>query len=370
MPDYLVTLVDTTTDTAIKRITQPDTAHYSSGYPTHSYSKNQPWNADATMYKFYSVAVYDAQTHAKTLTLPGDLYESFWANTNPDLLYSFREDGQIKTYAISTGQQTILHTLNGYDRVRLGPGEGNIDMNDHYVALVGKRGADLDVIVFDLQTATVLSVTPFAGAWGNGAEMAEHVDWVSISQSGDYVVMNWDTGAPWDVHPWNGHFGVEVYNRDMTFHHRASRYGNHGDLCFAPNGDELYVQFWGEYGTIDAYRLSDALQDNPFIVQDHSDFGVDDAHLSCRNLLRPGWAYVSVDHEKGGMVVAVRLDESETIEYFGHHFSSTSSYKKSPMPVPNPWGDVVMFKSDFGDAADPNEAYDFEARYAGASMAD
>ncbi len=362
MPDYLDTLDDTTTDTEIKRITQPDAA-YGSEYPTHSYSKNQPWNANATSYKFYSVAVYDAETHAKTLTLPGNLYETFWSNTNPDLMYSFREAGEIKTYTISTGQQTTLYTLAGYDRVKLGPGEGNIDKNDHYVALVGKRGVDLDVIVFDLQASTVITTVTFAGAWGAGSGMPEHLDWASISQSGNYVVLNWDTGAPWDVHPWNGHFGIEVYNRDMTFHHRASRYGNHGDLCFAPNGDELYVQFWGEYGTINAYRLADTLQDHPYIVQDHTDFGYGDAHLSCRNLLRPGWAYVSVDHSKGGMVVAVKLDESRIIQYFGHHFSSTSSYKKSPMPVPNPWGDIIMFKSDFYTDNDASVAYSFEARY-------
>ncbi len=364
MPDYLASIVDATTDIELKRITQLDPL-YGPGYPAHSYSKNQPWNADASLYKFYSVAVYDAETHAKTLTLPDNLYETFWANTDPDLLYSFREGGDIKTFSVSTQQETLLYHLSGYDKVKLGPGEGNIDKNDHYVALVGKRGLDLDVIVFDLQNSAVITTTTFAGAWGATNGMPEHLDWASISQSGDYVVMNWDTGPPWDVTPWNGHFGIEVYNRDMTFHHRASRYGNHGDLCFAPDGRELYVQFWGEYGTINAYPLDDTQQDAPIIIHDHPDFGYGDAHLSCRNLLRPGWAYVSVDPAKGGMVIAVKLDGGQSIEYFGHHFSSAANYTKSPMPVPNPWGDVVMVRSDFGDDSNPDEVYDFEARYAG-----
>ncbi len=364
MPNYLSSIIDPTTDIEIKRITQPDAAHYSSGYPTHSYSKNQPWNADATLYKFYTVAVYDAETHEMIRELPGsELYESFWSNTNPDLLYSFRTNGDIKTYTISTEQIDNLYQLSGYDTVRLGPGEGNIDMHDKFVALAGKKGTDFDVIVFDLQKKTIVATKTFTGAWGTGDEsLAEHIDWASVSQSGDYVVINWDTGAPWDVQPFNGHFGIEVYDAtDMTFLRRLVRYGNHGDLCFTPSGEEVYVQFWGDDGTINAYHLADGQID---VIQNHADFGVGDAHLSCRNLLRPGWAYVSTDKSKGGMIVAIKLDDSGTVEYFGHHFSSDASYKKSPMPVPAPDGSKVMFKSDFGDDSNPNEAYAFEAFYA------
>ncbi len=359
MPDYLASIIDPTTSTQIKRITQPDGSYY----PTQSYSKNQPWNADATMYKFYTVAVYNAATHNIIRELPGNLYESFWSNTDPDLLYGFTPDGAIRTYRISTAQTDDLYQLTGYDTVRLGPGEGNIDIHDKFVALAGKRGTDFDVIVFDLQKSRVVTTKTFTGAWGTGDDyLAEHIDWASVSQSGDYVVINWDTGDhSWDVQPFNGHYGIEVYDAaDMSFRRRLVRYGNHGDLCFTPAGEEVYAQFWGENGTINAYHLADGQID---VIQTHSDFGDGDAHLSCRNILRPGWAYVSTDKSKGGMIVAVKLDTAGTVEYFGHHFSSSASYKKSPMPVPSPDGSVVMFKSDFGDDSNPDEAYAFEARY-------
>ena len=93
-----------------------------------------------------------------------------------------------------------------------------------------------------------------------------------------------------------------------------------------------------------------------------------DAHLSCRNILRPGWAYVSTDPSRHGMVVAVRLDGSGTVELFGHHMSSAANYLKSPMPVPSPDGRRVMFKSDFGDAADAGVVYDFEAAASDSTM--
>lgn len=362
MPDYLASITDTTTAVQIKRITQPD-ALYRSGYPTQSYAKNQPWNADASLYKFYTVAVYDADTHQLVRELPGNLYESFWSNADPDLIYSFTEDGIIQTYRVSTEQTDVLYTLTGYDRVKLGPGEGNIDINDKYVALVGRSGADLDVIVFDLQAKQIVTTKTFPGAWGpvGDTELPEHFDWVSVSQSGDYVVMSWISGSPGDVVPFDGHYGVEVYSAaDMSFQRRLVRYGNHGDLGFTPAGEEVYVQFWGDNGTINAYHLSDGQVD---VIHTHDDFGVGHAHISCRNILRPGWAYVSTGQPRGGMIIAIKLDGSQIIEHFGHHFSSEASYKKSPMPVPSPDGSVVMFKSDFGDDSDPDEAYAFEASF-------
>ncbi len=348
---------DPSTQTILQRITAYDAE--AEWYPHHEYAKIQPWNADGTLYRFYSVAIYDAQTHQRVRWLPGDIYPTVWANTDPHLLYSFRDDGTIQTYDVVTGAYDVLGRLTGYDRVALGPGEGNIDIHDHFVALVGKKGADLDVVVFDLQHRQVVTVRTFPGAWGNGGSMPQHVDWVSVSQSGRYVVINWNSGPPWDVQPFDGHYGVEAYRTtDMAFLRRLVRYGNHGDLCFTPAGGEVYVQFWGENGTINAYHLD---RDQADVIHTADDFGVGDAHLSCRNILRPGWAYVSTDPDRGGLILAVKLDGSQTVEYFGHHFSSAANYLKSPMPVPSPDGRRVMFKSDFGDAADADVVYDFEA---------
>ncbi len=345
LPGYLFTWEDPATLTAIRRISryEPDW----DWYPHHEYSKVQPWNIDETLYKFYSVAVFDAVTHRIVRELPGDFYPSYWSNTDPDLLYSFREDGSIQTLRVASGAREELGRLDGFDRVALGPGEGNIDIHDHRVTLACKDGEDLVVVVWDLVTRATVTTRRFPGAWGSDTGMPEHVDWVSVSQSGDFVVILWDTGPPWDVEPFDGHFGVEVYDAaSMAFLRRLVRYGNHGDLGFTPDGEEVYVQFWGEDGTINAYHLDDGQTD---VIATDSDFGSGDAHLSCRNILRPGWAYVSTDPSRGGLILAVKLDGSGTVELFGHHMSSAATYTKSPMPVPSPDGRRVMFKSDFGD---------------------
>lgn len=376
LPDLYGTVNDSSVPTTmqLKRITQ-----YTDGwYPHHEYSKIQPWNADATIYKIYSVGLYDAATHDEVGDLPGgELYPTYWSNTHPDTLWGFKENGDIKSYRVSTAtvkwHDQILFDENAnteYDLVVLGPGEGNIDKNDKYVAFVGKKGTDMDVIVYDLENFQVLLQQTLTGAWGNGGSAPQYVDWVSVSQSGDYVVIMWnhtetDSDAPF-VENGNNHYGVEVYDRaTMNYLRRIVDYGNHGDLGYDQSGNEVLVQFWGPTGTMNMYNLADGTRT---VLSVREDFNVE-GHVSCRNLNRPGWAYVSqddVDASHTGQIVAFKLDSdtgTEIVEHYGHHFSTASSYLKSPMPVPTPNGDKVMFKSDFGDA-NTDVIYAFEVTVA------
>ena len=152
-PAYLSTYDDITTLTRMKRITED-------GRTTHSYPKRQPWNIDETKYKLRTVAIYDAETHEVYKNLSGlNLYESVWSNTDPNLIYGFNPDGKIKLYHVDTDVVELLYDFNGsseiYKTVKLGPGEGNIDIHDKYVALVGevKNSTDVTIMIFEF-TAT------------------------------------------------------------------------------------------------------------------------------------------------------------------------------------------------------------------------
>jgi hypothetical protein len=161
--------------------------------------------------------------------------------------------------------------------------------------------------------------------------MPEYVDWVSVSQSGNYIGIMWDHGNTSEANPFNGHFGVEIYNTtDLAFLRRIVEYGNHGDFGYAQDGDEVFVQFWGQTGRINMYYL-DRLE--RVVIQTHTDIG-QHGHISCRNLNRPGWAYASSDEFGYGVIIAVKLDESGLVEYFGHHYSSLVNYRKVSNPVP------------------------------------
>jgi hypothetical protein len=379
-PNYGESVIDNSVSNPIKITRVTELVNYVDGngdpqiwYPTHEYAKTQVWNADQTKYKIASWKVYDATTHQEIHEL-SSMYPSYWSNTDPDIMWSFRDDGNVKKHTVSTNNTQIVATIPGYEVVKLGPGEGNIDKNDHYVALVGKKAnGDLDVIIFNLQTLQIDHTKTFVGAWGNGGySFPDFIDWVSVSQSGDYVVINWNNALN-EINNYYldqagvNHYGIEVYNRaDMAFQNRIIHYGNHGDLGYAIDGDEVYVQFYGEHGGGKIYMHKLDGSASSIVLNTHPDFGVS-GHISCRNINRPGWAYVTMSElDESGQIVAVKLDESGIVEHFGHHFSSALSYDQAAMAVASPNGDKICFKSDFGtDPVSGSEvAYSFFANVA------
>ena len=380
LPNYGESVIDNSVINPIQITRITEVYNYEDGngdpqvwYPTHEYSKTQVWNADQTLYKILSWKVYDAVTYQEIQDIGvSSLYPCYWSNINPDLIWSFKENGDIKKHFISTNTTQIVGTItnasgNAYEYIKLGPGEGNIDKNDHYVALVGKDGLDMDVIIYDLQDLQIVFRKKFVGCWQNGGSSFPHyVDWVSVSQSGDYVVIMWNHNTTSQTNPYeeNGqsHYGVEVFNTmDMQFQNRIIHYGNHGDLGYDADGNEVLVQFYGaQQNGLYMYKLNG---NGATTIIQNSDFGID-GHVSCRNINRPGWAYIThADAAQSGQLVAVKLDNTGTVEYFGHHFSSNTSYDQSPMATASPNGDKLCFKSDFGTGAntDPSVVYSFIA---------
>nr|WP_321245975.1 T9SS type A sorting domain-containing protein [uncultured Psychroserpens sp.] len=361
-PSYQASIIDNSVPSPIQMTRVSDYYAPSNWYPTHEYAKTQTWNADQTLYKMRSNWVSDATTHQITHDLSNiDIYPAYWSNVNSDLIYSFNENGQIKTYSLNSSTLTTVYTISGYDIIKLGPGEGNIDKNDKYVALVGKRNTDLDVIIFDLELNQVIHTEIYAGAWGNGEDWApQYIDWISVSQSGDYVGIMWNHNTTNIVQPFNGHYGVEIYSTtDMSYLRRIVDYGNHGDFGYAQNGDEVFVQFWGPALTdyVNMYYLDRTESET---LTTHPDFN-GAGHISCRNINRPGWAYVTQSSaDQSGQIIALKLDTSGVVEHFGHHNSSSTSYNKDPMAVASPNGDKVMYRSDFGDASNTDLVYAFQ----------
>ncbi len=374
-PGYLSTYDDSTTSTRMKQITQENST-------THSYPKRQPWNIDGTKYKFRTVAIYDAETHAFYKTLGGlDIYESIWSNTDPNIVYGFTVEGKIRRYNIETEVLDLLYDLNGssevYELVKLGPGEGNIDIYDKYVALIArvKNTSDVTIIIFDLQTEQVVTTKTFEGMWRDDAHsdpwLYQYIDWVSVSQSGNYLGIMWNHNYATKDNPYvdkskASHYGVEMYNTtDLNYLRRIVDYGNHGDFGFAPDGSEVFAQFYGwvqgENGSVFSYHLDGSGVD---IILTNEVFEHHGSHLSCRNILRPGWAYLNTKTYGGGhgRMLAVKLDGSKIIENFGHSFEvSGDDFYAYAAPVPNPTGTKIMFKSNFGDNSSEGKICVYEA---------
>ena len=364
MPKHLSSIIDKSTPNPTKIVRVTDYVEEWDWYPKTEYAKIQPWNADQTIYKFYSVSIYNATTHKLIRRLPGsDIYPSYWSNIDPDIMYGIKESGDFRIYSVEKDTTTtVAHITNrdgkDYEVVKMGPGEGNFDKSDKYVALVAKNGQDMDVVIFNMQEYKTVHIETFNGAWGDDKSAPKYVDWVSVSQSGNFVGIMWNHNTTSETNPYKNHYGVEIYNTlDMNYLRRITKYGNHGDFGYAQDGDEVLVQFWGETGTLNMFYLN---REERVVLTDNPDFNSGGGHISCRNLKRPGWAYVT---QKGtpAQLVAVKLDKSGIVAYFGHHYSSNATYTKSPMAVPSRDGKKVMYKSDFGDSTNPDEVYVFEA---------
>jgi hypothetical protein len=249
----------------------------------------------------------------------------------------------------------------------LGPGEGNIDATDHYVALVCRSGSDLHILSIDLGTGSELARCHFPGTWAGGGDMIDLVDWASVSQDGLSTLVMWDHNQTSPENPYvidgDEHFGVEVYDTaTLEFQRRLWHYGNHGDCCVDTEGNQVFVQFAGPSGSyVNMFRIADGVHTS-IINEDQNpdgdilnDFYNHGGHISCRNLKRPGWAYLSLDHNNdlpddfinGGEVMAVKLDGSGVVEHFNHHRSSAEAYGTVPMPAPSPDGSIVIYTSDW-----------------------
>jgi len=353
--------------TSIRRITDPQAGEW---VPHHDYAKTQAFNADGSLYRFSSVAVYDAHSLDRVLDLP-NLYRALWSNTDPDILFGFKQhERQVRRYHLSSGITEVILDLSedpDCEYMDLGPGEGNLDIEDRYVALVCRSGDDLHVLSFDLQSGTELARRHFPGAWAGGTDMIDMVDWVSVSQDGLWTLVMWDHNQTSPENPYDldggEHYGVEVYDTaTLSFQRRLWHYGNHGDCCVDTDGNQVFVQFAGPYRSyVNMFRLSDGLQTSIINADQNadgdilSDFYNHGGHISCRNILRPGWAYLSLEHNtdlpdeciNGGEVMAVKLDGSGIVEHFNHHRSSAEGYHRTPTPSPSPDGSIVIYTTDW-----------------------
>ena len=96
---------------------------------------------------------------------------------------------------------------------------------------------------------------------------------------------------------------------------------------------------------------------------------VDHGHISCRNILRPGWCYFS---SYSNIVGAVRIAKSKSLvglgvpsvkatrsaavfELWGSHESSSSDYASQPKLSVSPSGAQVIFTSDWHGNEDIND---------------
>ncbi len=187
-----------------------------------------------------------------------------------------------------------------------------------------------------------------------------------MSQSGNYAVVNINNRAS------GGSARFDVYNNSIYKLYTASIYaGGHADFGYDTAGNEIMLgDFDGNTTTLYTFNLATqhlTKQLSP-AVNGWS------THVSCHNLNRPGYCYISnlyiddVPSENAYAyreVYAVKLDGSGTVERFSQDFKAAApannAYERTARAVPNRDGSLVLFASDWGNPTSSAIVYDYVA---------
>jgi hypothetical protein len=306
----------------------------------HHYSKDSPWNSDETYIKLsgYPAAILEANTYkfVKWADIPSS---ATWSNTNPNVMFGTSKN-KLVSYNLIINASKTLYTFKDYQEISYGNNEGNTSYDDRYIGLIGENFNNVTLIVFDILNNSIVATKDLGSK--------ENLDWFSVSPLGDYAVVSWGSPGKGERQ------GVKVYDIDLTNERQLTDYNSHSDLGIDAEGNEVYVTFCDNaerenHFYLKMVRLSDGLETIIFTYS--KAYGVWHGHISCRNINRPGWAYVSEGCCKTigeKEIFAIKLDTTNTVERFGHHHAMyKDGYEQEAHAVPNRDGTKVMFASSW-----------------------
>src|SRR5206468_4133375 len=144
------------------------------------------------------------------------------------------------------------------------------------------------VISYDLVNHTI------AGSHDFGAGSDSAIDWASMSQSGNYVLVSFFTDGTTQG------TGVDLYDSSMNFVRHLYDQSEHADLGVDANGNDVYVtlNYSSDPELVQSVRLDTGVATTIFTTNWVG------SHISCRNTSRPGWCYISDDNATNSTTVA------------------------------------------------------------------
>jgi hypothetical protein len=359
-PEYLKPVIDSTSNTTVTRIADQTAFNSNLSELRHNYAKNQPWNADESylLLNFkYPAALLDGRTY-KFLRWVRQPSDGVWSNLNPALMYGLiGQTNQFVKLDLSKGDKyTILHKFREYDQVDFGLGEGNLSNNDRYAALTGTKAGKLDILVYDLISDRVVSRKTQPSGTSAGYGSGKTINNITISPSGKYLIVQYNKPGK------GANRGIHLLDRSLKFVRQLSQVGgSHYDSCTSATGAEIIVVQDDLTSAIVSVNYATGKKQT-LLPAARSNYNI---HISCRNLNRPGWVYISEfagipdpNWKAPARTFALKLDGSSSIEQFAlTNHSLNQAYERQPHSVPNRDGTKVIFASDWGNPADSVYAY-------------
>lgn len=348
MPGYLESYMDPAFGSKVTRITGkpggdiPKAGGTWAEIARHRYSKVPAWNCDESL-----LLLGRHQGRPAALFMDGRNYqplfgreespgtEETWHPRKPDVMF-FVKGNVLGEWNVRTDTPTTLAAFPGYTDLHFGPWEGNFSRDGGRVVLTGKRGGAPVAFAYDLVKAKQWPDLPLKGI---------QVDWVSISPSGNYVVLNGGITAK---------RGDQTQVFDLDGHKIGplwDKYGrpSHYDLTFDSEGEEVAVGV-SKSNPDDGRVILRRLRDGRVTVLTSGGYA---SHVSTRNVGLPGWAFVTYQESGpdwppyGNEVVMVKLDGSHTVRRIAHLRTRLKGYETEAHAVPSPDGRRVLWCSNW-----------------------
>ena len=286
---------------------------------THNYSRRSVWNIDETMMKVGD-NLMDPNTYENLGVLPFSS-EANWSNTNPDLMYGIRyvsgKANNFSVYNVKSQQLQTITTFSSYDHCTIGDSEGNLSDNDRYIVF----RCDNTLISFDIETKTILGTTA----------TQSNFNWASVSRSGQWILVENNNGSDPRY--------VDRYDRNFGSQTRLTDERHHGDLGIDENGDDVLVMVsWDKIYSVrirDKYKKTITTGD------------IGHGHLSCRNIRRPGYCYIS---SYAGPIYSVNLADGK-VEHMGFTRTDSGNYSAQAKGTASPTGRALIFTSHWYNRA-------------------
>lgn len=360
-PAYRVPTTETGSETIITRISGAEIAP-GGGSVRHGYARNQPWNADGTLLMLsfgYPAAIVDARNmefqrwvHQPMNAVWSHLDPNFTIGTLPDTNQLVRADMRID------GAIDVVRTFGDYTEISFGAGEGNLSNDDRYVALFGFGGGNTDLFVYDLTNDQIVARSSFGTARVCDCADPGSINNATMSQSGRYVLVQYNERGLGRSR------GIEVFDLNLQFLRQLTQGSEHGDVGLTADGVDVWVS-WHDTTQNDplqnaaayAWRMDSGAA--TAVIPNGTTLG----HISCRNTRWPGYCFASHANANDSRVwgsdtlYAFPLNGSMQMEFFAHQYSSSATYERLPMGVPNREGTAALWASDWLDNSAPVYAY-------------
>ncbi len=362
-PELGFTYLDPSYGTRLTRVTSAGDDRFN----RNPYSRRQTENSDGSLFLTYHGSaqyhVYEVCTNELVAEL--EIHpdgEPQWHSRNPTILRhttgsnssvgSLRVQetdviaGTTETVADLTGRVTRLVPTAKYlsDWAEGSPsGDGN-----RYAWMVfNQLDQPIGIVSYDLASDTILGVIDL----DTSAEVPL-IDWVSMSASGEYVVVS-------------GESGTYVYDADLSDRRLVTEASDHADLGYDIDGDDAYI--YADFsvtsetsGWLVSVDLETLERTKVFDIYDDGNSSI---HVSAKSYDRPGWALVSTYNCKVegawtcNKVFAVELVSEGQIVNLAHTYNCGNQYWTETHAVVNRDFSRVYFNSDSGSCGQDAEVF-------------